>query len=322
MKHFDLNLLRALDALLRTGSVTAAAELMHLSTPAMSHTLARIRELLGDPVLVRAGRQLVPTPRALELIEPVRRLLDDAHGLLVPSTARGLSGVRRQFVLRAPDGMAVVFGALLAEKMRAVMPEASLKFLPESHLDPSGLREGRIDLDIGALRDGDPEIVTAPLYEQTIVGAVRQDHPLVADKVTAKRFAAHRHVLIAARSNEPTPIDDALARRGLQRFVALTVTNSYAALIAASRSSLVACVPARMAHGMAPVLDISVFELPFKLDAPSVVLAWHPRHNADPSHRWLRECAQDVVNNEPWSPPAAGPVARSTSVRGAAKGAH
>jgi len=317
MKPFDLNLLRSLDALLRTGSVTAAAELMHLSTPAMSHTLARIRELLGDQVLVRAGRQLVPTPRALELIEPVRRLLDDAQAILVPSTAKGLAGVKRQFVLRAPDGMAVVFGALLAEKMQAVMPESSLRFVPESHVDPSGLREGRIDLDIGALRDRDPEIEIAPLYEQTLVGAVRKGHPLLDTKVTAKRFAAERHVLIAARPNEPTPIDDALARRRLQRFVALTVTNSYAALIAASRSSLVASVPARMAYGMAPVLDIGLFELPLTLQSPPVVLAWHPRQNADPSHRWLRECAQQVVNAEPWAPPAPGPVERRPG-RGAA----
>ncbi|MEY4561351.1 MAG: hypothetical protein RLZZ618_628 [Pseudomonadota bacterium] len=310
MKHFDLNLLRALDALLRTGSVTSAAEVMHLSTPAMSHTLARIRELLGDPVLVRAGRRLVPTPRALELIEPVRRLLDDVQTLLVPSTARGLAAVRRQFVLRAPDGMAVVFGALLVEKMQAVMPEASVKFVAESHLDPSGLREGRIDLDIGALRDSDPEIVTAPLYKQSLVGAVRRGHPLLEAKVTAKRFAAQRHVLISARANEPTLIDDALANQRLQRFVALTVTNSYAALIAASRSSLVACAPEHMARGMAPVLDIEVFDLPFKLQPLPVVLAWHPRHDADPAHRWLRECAQDVVNNESWSPPTAGPAGR------------
>jgi DNA-binding transcriptional LysR family regulator len=309
VKHFDLNLLTALDALLQTGSVTTAAERMHLSTPAMSHTLARIRELLGDPVLVRAGRQLVPTPRALELAEPVRRLLDDAQALLEPSHVQGLDRVKRQFVIRAPDGMAVVFGAILAEELQAVMPQASLKFLPESHLDASGLREGRIDLDIGALRDKDPEIETVPLYDQVLVGAAQRGHPLFAAKVTAKRFAAERHVLIAARNNEPLPIDEALARLGLQRFVALTVTNSYAALIAASRSSLVACVPARMAYGMAPVLDLGVFELPFKLQSDPVVLAWHPRQAADPAHRWLRECAQRVVNQTEWKPPALGPMA-------------
>ena len=169
----DLNLLIALDALLETGSVTAAAQRLHRSTPAMSHTLARIRTMLGDPILVRAGRKLVPTPRALELMEPVNRLLAQANALLAQGAARSLAGVKRTFVVRAPDGIPVVFGAALALALEEAMPSARLLFLPEGHSDVSALREGRIDLDIGSFRGRHPEIEIDAISAQTLVGAVR-----------------------------------------------------------------------------------------------------------------------------------------------------
>lgn len=308
MKSIDLNLLSALDALLDTGSVTAAAARMHLSTPAMSHTLARIRDLLGDPVLVRAGRKLVPTPRALALAEPVRRLVREAQALVEPPTVQDLRRVQRQFVLRAPDGMAVVFGAALSAALQQAMPQCSLKFLPESHVDAQGLREGRIDLDIGSVGDQAPEIETLVLYEQPLLGAVRRDHPLLQGRITAKRFAAERHVAIVSRPQEHLPVDAALAQLGLTRFVAMTVSNSYAALVSSARSSLVASAPARIAQGMAPSLGLVLFELPLKLPATPVALAWHPRHNADPAHAWLRENTQRVLGDPMWKVPAVPPL--------------
>ncbi len=309
MKSFDLNLLTALDALLATGSVTLAAQRMHLSTPAMSHTLARIRELVGDPVLVRAGRKLVPTPRALELVEPVRKLLADAHALLEPSTAQDLSRVNRQFVIRAPDGMSVVYGAALSVTMQEVMPLASLKFLPESHSDAAALREGRIDMDIGAFSGKDPETEWFDLMDQPLIGAAKAGHPLLEGKLTAKRFAAERHVALMLRQREVSPVDEALAKAGLSRFIALTVPNAYGALVTVSRAPLVTCVPARIAEAMRPSLGLALFALPFKVAREPVVLAWHPRHSADPAHAWLRECFQRVLDNPRWQLPQIGPAA-------------
>jgi len=181
MKTYDLNLLVALDALLATGSVTAAAERVHLSTPAMSHALARIREVFGDAILVRAGRQLVPTPRALALAEPVRQLLAQARALQSPGEGPGgLAQVRRHFVVRAPEGMAVVYGAALSQAIAQQMPLASLQFLAESHSDPAALREGRVDLDVGVFRSRDPEVEWQALSQQRMVGAARAGHPLLA----------------------------------------------------------------------------------------------------------------------------------------------
>src|SRR5204863_1646280 len=113
----DLNLLAALDALLTEESVSGAAGRMHLSTPAMSHTLARIREALGDPNLVRAGRRMVPTARAVQLRGPVKRMMVEARALLTPGDGADLSEIERQFVIRAPEGIAIVFGSILSNAL-------------------------------------------------------------------------------------------------------------------------------------------------------------------------------------------------------------
>lgn len=289
MKSYDLNLLRALDALLATGSVTAAAGRMHLSTPAMSHTLARLREVFGDPLLVRAGRRLVPTPRAQALAEPVRQLLAQAESLRAQAGADDLSAVRRRFVIRAPEGMSVGYGAALAMELAQCMPQASLQFLPESHHDPAGLREGRIDLDLGSGHGQDPELVVHSLSDRSLLGVVADGHPLARGRATAERFAAARHVEVATLPGEELAVDAALAARGLRRHVALVVPSAFAALLACARSDLVACAPERTARAMGGALGLRVFALPLPLPAVPLRLAWHPRQQADPAHRWLRE---------------------------------
>lgn len=317
---YDLNLLTALDALLATASVTAAAERMHLSTPAMSHTLARIRDAFGDPILVRAGRKLVPTARALALAAPLRQLLAQAQALRAPADVQDLAAVRRRFVLRSPEGVAVVFGASLSLTMAAEMPQASLQFLPETHHDPSGLREGRIDLDLGSFARADAETESLVLSQQAMVGAVRAGHPLLevspdGAAITAQRFAAARHVGVTLRSGEVSVVDEALASLGLERHVALLVPSSFSALVAASRSDLVACTPERTARGMAPSLGLAVFDLPVTVPTESMRLAWHPRHAADPAHRWLRDCVQRVLNDQRWVSPSVASLTEGVKTR-------
>lgn len=308
MKHYDLNLLVALDALLATGSVTGAAQRLHLSTPAMSHALARIREAFGDEILVRAGRRLVPTPRALALAEPVRVLLSQARALQSPQEGPGLAAVRRHFVVRAPEGLAVVYGCALSDALATKMPLASVQFLPESHDDPGALREGRVDLDVGVFRSSDPETEWVELSRQQMVGAARASHPLLEGKVTMARWAEARHVGVTPRAGESSAIDAALAQQGLQRLVALMVPSTFAALIAASRSDLVACVPERAARAMAPSLKLKVFALPLPLPSETTRMAWHPRYNADGAHRWLRDCLVRVLEDQALQ----GPVVRAS----------
>jgi len=290
MKSIDLNLLVALDALLTAGSVSGAAQAMHLSTPAMSHTLARIREALNDPVLVRAGRKLVPTPRAVEMREPVRKWVAQARELMQPGDSRELAAVQREFVVRAPDGMAIVFGALLLAAIRRTLPLATLRFVPETGSDAMALRDGRIDLDIGAVHDRGPEIRTALLYEQRIVGAVRTGHALLGARVTLKRFAAEAHVAIAQRGLAREAVDTALAAAGAARHIALTVPSAYGALMGAAHSDMVACAPEPLTRSVAAGLGLEVIKLPVAVPAEQVVQAWHPRLEADAAHQCLRHC--------------------------------
>lgn len=295
MKSFDLNLLRALQVLLETASVTEAAERLHLSVPATSHTLARLREAMGDPLLVRAGRVLVPTPRALALKEPVARLVAEADALAAPEPARSsLADVARNFVIRAPEGYAVVFGAALAGELEAAMPRSSLLLVPEAHGDASALREGRIDLDVGSFRGRDPEVLTLELSRQRLVVAM---HPDAAPdgRFTVKRYAALRHVAVAPRAREASPVDDALDALGQRRHVLLMLPSAHAALLAAARSTLAATVPERTARAMSASLGLKVFDLPFEVAAEPMVMAWHPRQDSDPAHRWLRSAVQRIV---------------------------
>ena len=280
----DMNLLVTLDALLSEGSVVGAAQRLNLSAPAMSRQLARIRHLLSDPVLVRAGRGLVPTPRAEGLRERLRGLVAEAEAL-VRGDEIDLARLERTFVIRANDGFVGTFGAALASLAAQEAPLVRLRFAHQDKEDVEALREGRIDADVGVIGAMGPEIRLQALFHDRFVGVVRPGHPLAGD-VTPERFAAFPHVSVSRRGRFSGPIDVALAALGLKRFVAIAVANFNDALAIVRTSDHVAAVPARLTEpGRA---GLHSFDLPVKTDALAVSLAWHPRFDADPAHRWLR----------------------------------
>lgn len=280
----DMNLLVTLDALLSEGSVVRAAQRLNLSPPAMSRQLARIRHLLGDPVLVRAGRGLVPTPRAEGLRERLRGLVAEAEAL-VRGDGIELSTLERTFVIRANDGFVGTFGATLASVAAQQAPHVRLRFAHQDKEDVEALREGRIDADVGVIGAMGPEIQLQALFFDRFVGVVRPGHPLPGE-VTPERFAAFPHVSVSRRGRFSGPIDVALAALGLQRFVAIAVANFNDALAIVRTSDHVAAVPARLTEPARAGLHS--FDLPVKTDALAVSLAWHPRFDADPAHKWLR----------------------------------
>jgi DNA-binding transcriptional LysR family regulator len=296
MKTYDLNLLRTLDALLDAGSVTGAAERLHLSVPATSHALARLREVIGDPLLVRAGRRLVPTPRAAALREPVAQLLAQAAALVQVPRANDLKTTERTFVVRAPDSFAIAYGGALGAALTAVMPLAQLRFVTETTGDAGALRDDRIDLDVGTFRPRDPELEVIDLFHQPLVAVVRADHPLAARPATARRYAAQAHVDVQRREGAPSAVDDALAVLGLSRRVVVTVSHAGAAPIVAARGNFVATVTERMAQAMAPGFGLAIVPLPFLPRGEPVVMAWHPRRVADPAHVWLRQQVLAVIS--------------------------
>jgi DNA-binding transcriptional LysR family regulator len=289
----DLNLLVTLDVLLAEGSVAGAARRLKLSPSAMSRALARLRAATGDPLLVRAGRGLVLTPRALELRAQAAALVQDAVGMLRPAQDVDPAAITRVFALRVTDGFVENYGPALLARLARDAPGARLRFVQKVDKDSAPLREGRIDLEIGVIgEETGPEIRTRALFRDRFVGVVRAGHPLADGDVTAARYAACRHVSVSRRGRERGAIDAALAPLGLERAVAVMVGSFATAIALARASDLVANVPerhtARLRDGM------HTFELPVATPPVTVSMLWHPRMEADPAHRWLRRWVHDV----------------------------
>jgi DNA-binding transcriptional LysR family regulator len=289
----DLNLLITLDVLLAEGSVARAAQRLRLSPSAMSRALARLRETTGDPLLVRAGRGLVPTPRALELREHVSRLVQDAEAVLRPAEQLDLMQLVRTFTLRTSDGFVENFGPALIARAGEQAPGVRLHFVQKLSKDSAALRGGSVDLETGVVGGTtSPEVRTRALFEDRFVGVVRTGHPLSEGEITASRYAAGRHILVSRRGLDKGPMDEALEALGLQREIITVVGGFSAALALARASDLIATVPARHTQNLRTGLHS--FDLPFELPPITISMLWHPRMDADSAHRWLRDCLRVV----------------------------
>lgn len=293
MSRPDLNLLLTLDVLLTECNVARAARRLHLSPSAMSRALARLRDTTGDPLLVRAGRGLVPTPRAQELREQVSRLVQEAQGVLRPAELLDPSRLSRHFTLRTSDGFVEYFGPALIALAQREAPGVRLRFVQKPDKDSAPLRDGSVDLETGVIgAASSPEIRTRALFRDRFIGVVRAGHSLARGKVTAARYAAGQHVLVSRRGLDKGPIDEGLRALGLARDIAVIVAGFSDALSLARGSDLIASVPERHTGNLRA--GMHSFALPVEVPALTVSMLWHPRMDADPAHRWLRECVRQV----------------------------
>ena len=328
MTAVDLNLLAALDALLAEGSVAGAARRLGLSASAMSRTLARLRAATGDPLLVRAGRVLAPTPRALDLRNRVRETTREALMLLRPAiVGPDLSALERTFTIRANDGFVETVAARLLAALTDAAPGVRLRFAPKPDKDVRALREGLVDLEIGVLGEAGPEVRVQALFRDRFVGAARQGHPLFsAREITPALYAGCAHVVASRRGETNGPVDRALAALGLRRSILAVVPGFSAALAIAQASDLVALVTASFhdasieSQPEAGRRRMRAFALPVQTEPITVSQIWHPRLDADPTHRWLRATVSAVCSDlrrqkstAPGEPtvPAQAPVVRS-----------
>ncbi|MGN6111575.1 MAG: LysR family transcriptional regulator [Luteimonas sp.] len=292
----DLNLLVTLDVLLDEGSVVGAAKRLRLSPSAMSRALARLRDATGDPLLVRAGRGLVPTPRALELRGRVRQVVVDAEAVLRPALKLDLASLQRTFAIRSTEGFAETFGAALVARVAEAAPGVRLSFLAKPDKDSTPLRDGTVDLETGVIAQAmGPEIRALGLFRDRFVGVVRSGHKLSKGRMTPERYASARHVAVERRGLRAAMVDDALARAGLARNVVATVGGFGPALALARASDMVATVPEKHTAGLRDGLHR--FTLPVPVEAFTISLFWHPRLDADPAHRWLRTLVREVCGD-------------------------
>ncbi|MDC8756894.1 LysR family transcriptional regulator [Janthinobacterium fluminis] len=291
LNRLDFNLLLDLDALLREGSVVGAARALHLSAPAMSRRLTRLREAIGDPLFVPAGRGLVPTQRALALRERVQAAIEEVRGVFT-SEEVDFAGLRRTLTLRANDGFAGAWATRLATAMGAEAPGITLNFIARSDKNIEGLRNGVIDLDIGAQGQLEAEIYSEPLFRAGFVGVVRENHPLFQNRaeaqVNAADFVSWPHISASLRGSGIGRVDTALKELGLHRRVAIMAPGFQAALVMAATSDYIAVLPEPYARWASSHHRLRLFTLPIALADVEVSQSWHKRHHADPVHRWLR----------------------------------
>jgi len=295
MKQADLNLLFALDALLQEENVSRAAARVGLSTPAMSHALARLRTQVGDPLLVRTGQRMVPTPRAANLRARVEAVVREARDVLAPPPVEDIRTLERTFRIHTSDHLITVLGPEL-DRLAREAPGVTLHVMPCVADSPAQLRDGTIDLAIGVF-DYSPyselpgDLRIQQLYNDEFTCVVRAAHPTVKRTLTLAQYCAIEHIQVAPRGNPGGYVDELLARHGMRRRIARALPYFIAGIaLVAETDYLLTCSVVfarrmRRRFGLrlvAPPVDLCLE--PFQFSQ-----LWHPRDDRDPPHRWLRD---------------------------------
>ncbi|WP_067498354.1 LysR family transcriptional regulator [Actinoplanes sp. TFC3] len=293
----DLNLLRVFDALLDTGSVAEAAVRLHLSAPATSRALSRLRRAMNDPILVRAGRGLVPTPFAQRSVRTVRALLEAADGLRAESAGSDPSSWQRSFSIRVNDALTPVLASRLTRRIAGEAPGVRLRFMRQEAKEPEALRDGSLDLDVGVADPPPPDIHTSLLFTDRFVAVVAAGSELGrAPELNLDDLCRHPHISASRRGLARGPLDDALERLGRSRHVAAVVPSYAVGALMAMEDDLICLVPQVTAtHLIERGVPLRYHEVPFELPTADVELRWHRRVHNDPASRWLREHVREAL---------------------------
>ncbi len=292
----DLNLLRVFDAVMAERNVTRAAERLFLSQPAVSHALGRLRHVLADELFVKVPGGVRPTPRAQELAGPVNEALAALEQAFNPPAFDPARSTLR-FRIATHDYLATVLMAALAERLAGEAPGISVRLRPTEGRALEMLDLQEADMAISAFGELPERFEERKLFDDHYVCVMRRDHPLAAKRLTLKRFAAARHLLISPRGDERGFVDTALAAEGLTRHVAMIINQFAPAARIVARSDLVLTVPARIAQQDAEAFDLKVMpcpvEVPESFTRTSVI--WHRRLGRHPAFQWLQQVMAEVA---------------------------
>jgi DNA-binding transcriptional LysR family regulator len=297
----DLNLLRALDVLLTERHVTRAAARLGISQSAASHALARLRELLGDPLLVRGRRgAMLPTARGEALTAGVHRALGEVAAVLRPPVPFDPSTVQRTFHIGASDFAELVLLPELVARVAAVAPGVDLFVRTVPKDQPAGLASGEVDAILAPARsrDLDANCYQRLLFEEGFVCAMRKGHPAARRPLTVDRYCALEHLLIAPGGTPGGFVDDALALLGRRRRVALAVPHFLIVPHILVRTDLIITVGARIAAAFADTHDLVTVRPPVEVAPFGLHVIWHQRTHGDDAQRWLREQIVQVAATE------------------------
>jgi DNA-binding transcriptional LysR family regulator len=285
---FDLNLLLVFEAILRERSVTRAAEALHLSQPAMSHALNRLRWMLKDQLFVRTPAGMMPTPRAEQLALPVRKALDVLQLALEPETFDP-STAERRFTIAVNNYAAVVLAGPIVAACGVLAPRMCLSLRPSGTLDLADLMDrGELDLVNSAADAPGERFASQLLAEDRYVAVMRRGHPSAGRALDLAAFAGLPQLAISSSGEDLRFVDAALAAHGRSRSVVLETPYLSAGPILA-QSDMAAVLGRRVAQEFLRSYPIEIKELPFPSAVLRSVMLWHRRFDDQPAHRWLRE---------------------------------
>ncbi|WP_334190018.1 LysR family transcriptional regulator [Noviherbaspirillum sp.] len=297
LRSLDLNLLVALDALLAERHVTRAAERVSMSQPAMSRALGRLRDTFHDPLLVRAGSEMVVTARGLVLAHQVGRVLEEVRNMLTdesfePSVYSG------RFKLLTVDYASLTSLPSMLEALLAEAPQMRMDVEDAGDDWPERLQAGEADLVLGVIADAPAGIYQRAVLDDRFACIMRREHPLAGHPMDLDSFLAQRHVLISSPGRDRSAVDSALERLGKPpRNIALRLPHFMASTAIVAATDLIMTLPLRIAAYMARHEALEVREPPVELEAFTLRLLWHRRCHDEPAHRWMRECGATAIQN-------------------------
>jgi DNA-binding transcriptional LysR family regulator len=291
----NLNLLPVLDALLTERSVSRAGSRLGLSQPAVSNALAQLRELLGDPLLVRKGAGMAPTERALALAGPLRAALLALEQGLEPAAAFDPATAERDFTILTNDFVAFAMLPRLLARLQREAPKVRLQVRAwQEHVVPPDLARGDADLALGFNRGLPAGHQATPLFEDRFIFVARKGHPIVKGKITLATYTKLAHVIVSQEPNARGVVDDVLAQRGLTRNVALRVSHFLLVPPIIAATDYVAALSEIVARPAAETLALQLLEMPLAAGGATVQMMWHERTGTSGAHGWLRGVVEEV----------------------------
>lgn len=286
LRSIDLNLLGILDALLEQRNVSRAAEMLGLSQPAVSHALARLRDLFRDPLLVRSGRTMVPTRRARHIQGPLRGLLGDVRRIVNPQTFDPAAASGR-FHINAPDATSVVVLSGVLNRLSRLAPRLDFVITNAAVGRLEAMARGEMDLAIDAFEPLPSGFHREKLVRDRLVCVARADHPAAATGLDAAGYATWPHANLDTASSRM--LDRVLAGYGIHRRSALTVPNFITAAWIVAETDWLLTLPQNLAQHLQRMLPLKVMELPFAVPTQTLDQVWHELSHRDARHAWLRQ---------------------------------
>ncbi len=293
-RRLDLNLLVTLETLLVEQNVTRAAERLHLSQPAVSAQLSRLRELFDDPLLIPMQRGMLPTAKALEMLDPLRQALDQVRATLAEHRHFNPARARLTVAIACTDYLqkTVVQPLALALRKRAPGVRIALRHLDPSRLDAQ-MVNGEVDLVLMTPEHAPAGLRSRHLFDERYVLIGRPRHPGLRRRLSVAQFARLDYVVVSLHGGFTTPVDDGLAALGYQRNVALSAASFLLVPEIVAHSDFVALVPERLVRDREVALK--VVECPFPVPGFSVGMLWHERNHGHSGQRWVREVVIEVA---------------------------